>query len=146
MDSHLCQCIKCFQRTKIWFYSFQKLLEPTWRSPWAVWPGCRGTFWHSSPPEMPWHKPWAQHSPERRRSVKVKPNNQNLFKSPCCEGVPTLTLTLPCSFSCSRIMSTSSMLHSWLSSETLRDISSMATSIGFISVLCCSTTWIRFFR
>lgn len=59
---------------------------------------------------------------------------------------PTLALTLPCSFSCSRIMSTSSMLHSWLSSDTLRDISSMATSMGFISVLCCSTTWMRFFR
>lgn len=58
----------------------------------------------------------------------------------------TLTLTLPCSFSWSRIMSTSSMLQSWLSSETFRDISSIATSIGFISVLCCSTTWIRFFR
>uniref|UniRef100_A0A0E9VAV5 Uncharacterized protein n=1 Tax=Anguilla anguilla TaxID=7936 RepID=A0A0E9VAV5_ANGAN len=58
----------------------------------------------------------------------------------------TLTLTLPCSLSCRRIMSTSSMLQSWLSSDTLRDISSMATSMGFSSVLCCSTTWIRFFR
>lgn len=58
----------------------------------------------------------------------------------------TLTLTLPCSFSCSRIMSTSSTLHRWVSSDTLPVISSMATSIGFNSALCCSTTWIRFFR
>lgn len=57
----------------------------------------------------------------------------------------TLTLTLPWSLSCSRIMSTSSIVQSWLSSETFLDISSIATSMGFSSVLVWLMTWIRFF-
>jgi len=35
----------------------------TWRSPWAVWPGCLGISWHSSPLKTPWRRPWALHSP-----------------------------------------------------------------------------------
>ena len=60
-------------------------------------------------------------------------------------GVCTWTLMLPCSLSCSRIMSTSEAEHSRRSSATLTLISSMATSMGLRSVWCWYMTAMRFF-
>lgn len=57
----------------------------------------------------------------------------------------TWTLTLPCSFSCNLIISTSAEEQSCLSSATFLLISSMATSIGFKSVWCWYITGMRFF-
>lgn len=43
---------------------------PTWRSLWAVWPGCLGISWHSSPLERPWRRPWVLHSPGKGGMIR----------------------------------------------------------------------------
>lgn len=82
-----CKDIQCAKKIKIhttyfpnvWYhkqnlqhFALNSSFDPTWRSPWAVWPGCRGISWHSSPLKRPLHKPSALHSPTRERSGETK--------------------------------------------------------------------------